>query len=200
MKYDKFELEVVYDEDFKQIKTSVIINSELVNHYTDLFAFFQHFQETNSREIEIIGKWKGRCSSSFEPFTCSCGVSGCAGIWEGVYQKTRKWTTEWRIDDKDHNGYNFLDKSYYQFHRKSYEQEIVKAWKWLYDNQELIISDDGFDDETVGDILKRMEDWIPEKVELLNNIKDSKTYNWLIDYNINPHEEQIIDIVGEEKL
>lgn len=200
MKYDKFELKVEYDEDFKQIKTSVIINSELVKSYADLFTFFQHFQETNPREIEIIGKWKGRCSSSFEPFTCSCGVSGCAGIWEGVYQKTRKWTTEWRIDDKDHNGYNFLDKSYYQFHRKSYEQEIVKAWKWLYDNQELIISDDGFDDETVGDVLKRMEDWIPEKVELLNNIKDSKTYNWLIDYNINPHKEQITDIVGEEKL
>lgn len=187
MKYDKFELKVEYDEAFKQIETSVFINDELVNHYVDLFAFFQHFQETNSREIEIIGKWKGRCSSGFEPFTCSCGVSGCAGIWEGIYQKTRKWTTEWRIDDKDHNGYNFLDKSFYQFHRKSYEQEITKAWKWLYDNQELVISEGFYDDETVGDILLSIKYWIPEKFELLNKLKDGKMCNWLVDYSINTH-------------
>lgn len=46
--------------------------------------------------------------SLFEPFTCSCGVSGCAGIWDGVHMKVRGRSVEWRM--KKNSGYDFSPK------------------------------------------------------------------------------------------
>lgn len=62
--------------------------------------------------------------SEFQPFTCSCGVSGCAGIWDGVHLKVRKHTVEWRM--KKNCGYEFLDKLFFQFDREQYFDMIDK--------------------------------------------------------------------------
>lgn len=57
-------------------------------------------------------------NGEYEIFTCSCGIAGCAGIWEGIKVKFRKHTVEWRIPRNA--GYDFLDKTFYSFSRKEW--------------------------------------------------------------------------------
>lgn len=66
--------------------------------------------------------------STFEPFTCGCGVSGCAGIWTGIMTKHRKHTVEWRCDVKE--GYHFL-KPFYSFNRIQYHDAIYELYLQL---------------------------------------------------------------------
>jgi Zn-finger domain-containing protein len=70
-------------------------------------------------------------SCKAEIFTCSCGVAGCAGIFEMVEVKVRKHTIEWRLPVD--SGYGFLPKRFYSFSRKEYlamleetRQELVE--------------------------------------------------------------------------
>lgn len=64
------------------------------------------------------------CSwSSFEPFTCSCGDSGCIGIWDGIHVRVRKHSVEWRAKKDD--GYSFLPKTFFNFKRKQYEAAVT---------------------------------------------------------------------------
>ncbi|AGH32116.1 hypothetical protein VPHG_00049 [Vibrio phage 11895-B1] len=169
---DSFKLEMSYDEEHKQINTTIIINDKPVKHFTDVYELFTNFNKSHSFEKETYESWKGVKSkgvfSDFYPFTCSCGVSGCAGIWDGIYQKVRGWTIEWRIIDKDKNGYHFLDKSYYNFHKMQYNHEIVNAWKWLHDNKYLVIDMYGCYEETISDRLDSICEFYPEQVKLLN--------------------------------
>lgn len=63
--------------------------------------------------------------SSFYPFNCSCGEPGCASIWNGVMSKHKKNTVIWKTKKDD--GYHFM-KSFYEFDKKQYIDEIVKAF------------------------------------------------------------------------
>jgi hypothetical protein len=67
--------------------------------------------------------------SLFEPFSCSCGVAGCASIWDGIYIKTRKHSVEWRT--KLENGYGFLPKTFFSFERAHYLQAQKDFMHWL---------------------------------------------------------------------
>lgn len=60
--------------------------------------------------------------SVFQPFTCSCGNAGCAGIWDGIYVKERGHSVEWRA--KLENGYGFLLKSFFNFEKQQYKQSF----------------------------------------------------------------------------
>ncbi len=126
-----------YDEEESTpfIGFDVIINGEPVKHFSDYGAFLFHSKDCRTwwekQDNTTTGKYSG-----FYPFTCSCGEAGCSGIWEGVFTKHRGWSVEWRVLKVV--GYsNFLQKTFYNFHRKEYECEIKKVWKWLKDNKDM---------------------------------------------------------------
>lgn len=129
------------------IERIVEINGKEIKHYTDIWAFFREFvnknvvsnyadwygesyKDTGTDYVAITKAWRYNLTD-FYPFTCSCGVAGCASIWDGIHVKWRKNSVEWRIKDR-RNGYEkILDKMFYSFDRKQYEQEILTAYQTL---------------------------------------------------------------------
>ena len=153
--------EEVYDEDTNNyeetsnnvtkynIECTVEINGKEVKHYTDLYAFLRElvnksavsnyanwsgesYKNTGTGYIAITKAWYYNLTCSY-PFTCSCGVSGCSSIWDGIgiHVKWRKNSVEWRIKDKRDGYENILDKMFYSFDRKQYEQEVLTAYQTL---------------------------------------------------------------------
>lgn len=131
-----------YDIDCK-----VEINGKEIKHYTDLWAFFREFvekaeisnyaeyfgntyKEVGHELVPITKSWHYNLTC-FYPFTCSCGVAGCASIWDGIHVKWRKNSVEWRIKDKRDGYENILDKMFYSFDRKQYEQSVLTAYQTL---------------------------------------------------------------------
>lgn len=129
------------------IECTVEINGKEVKHYTDLFAFLREFvnksvvsnyadwygesyKDTGVEYIPITKSWHYNLTC-FYPFTCSCGVAGCASIWDGIHVKWRKKSVEWRIKDKRDGYEKILDKMFYSFDRKQYEQEVLTAYQTL---------------------------------------------------------------------
>ena len=58
---------------------------------------------------------------SIDLMTCSCGSSGCAGVFDGTEVKKRKHTVEWRDVDCG------LPKRFYRFDREEYEKVVEKS-------------------------------------------------------------------------
>lgn len=167
-------VETENDVDCSRIETTVYINNKEITQFTDIYAFFAnildkqmgnyHFEgccrydrETN----KVITKQWAYNYSGFYPFTCSCGVAGCASIWDGIHSKYRKHSVEWRIGK--HDGYhNILDKQFYSFERYNYEEEVLVAW------------------EDVVNIIKKnpnnQDKWIVEQIKQNENYKNSILY------------------------
>lgn len=59
--------------------------------------------------------------SVWEILTCSCGIGGCAGIFDGTSIKTRRYTVEWRDIDSG------LPKRFYSFDKKEYNEAVQKT-------------------------------------------------------------------------
>ena len=129
------------------IECMVEINGKEIKHYTDLYAFLREFvnknvvsnyadwygetyKDTGTKYIPITKAWRYNLSD-FYPFTCSCGVAGCASVWDGVHVKWRKNSVEWRIKDKQDGYEDLLDKMFYSFDRKQYEKEVLTAYRTL---------------------------------------------------------------------
>lgn len=152
----------------------VKINGKEVKHYTDVFAFFREivnkqlvsnysdwygesYKDTGTQYIPITKAWHYGMSE-FYPFTCSCGVAGCSGIWDGIHVKWRKNSVEWRTQCERY-GYSFLDKQFYSFDRKEYEQQVLKCWKDLC--------------KLVESNPENEESWIVRRVKKMDNFKNS---------------------------
>ena len=131
-----------YDIDCK-----VEINGKEIKHYTKLSAFLREFvnksvvsnyaewygesyKDTGIKYIAITKSWHYNLTT-FYPFTCSCGVAGCASVWDGIHVKWRKNSVEWRIKDKRDGYEDLLDKMFYSFDRKQYEKEVLTAYQTL---------------------------------------------------------------------
>ena len=129
------------------IECKVEINGKEIKHYTDLFAFLREFvnksvvsnyadwygesyKDTGTDYIPITKAWRYNLTD-FYPFTCSCCVAGCASVWNGIHVKWRKNSVEWRIKDKRDGYEKILDKMFYSFDRKQYEQEVLTAYQTL---------------------------------------------------------------------
>lgn len=111
-----------WEEDKPQkfyVRFNLIINGEEIKHYTS----YENLLRVN-KSIDCYKDWDGqmfwhnREYSLFQPFTCSCGDSGCAGIWDGIHMKVRGHTVEWRI--KKDAGYDFLPKLFFSFDKSEY--------------------------------------------------------------------------------
>lgn len=57
--------------------------------------------------------------------TCSCGVSECAGVYDGVTVKCRRYTVEWRDIDCD------LPKRFYRFKLENYLECVAQTRQYL---------------------------------------------------------------------
>ena len=129
------------------IECKVEINGKEIKHYTDLFALLREFvnksvvsnytdwygesyKDTGTDYVAITKSWRYNLTD-FYPFTCSCGVAGCASVWDGVHVKWRKKSVDWRIKDKRDGYEKILDKMFYSFDRKQYEQEVLTAYQTL---------------------------------------------------------------------
>jgi hypothetical protein len=118
--FEDFEEEV--NPEYTQIVVSIEINEHPYRFAVSEYDLFNHNAAQGKKLLQ-------KEYSDFEPFTCSCGISGCAGIFGGIYYKFRGKTIEWRIPDN--MGYGFLDKKFYKFDKKQYFSEIVKLWDYL---------------------------------------------------------------------
>jgi hypothetical protein len=104
------DIEIKYEEEMHNFglitpSFTLILNGERIKGSFDAFAFM-HSTLTKKRDIELM--------------TCSCGVSGCAGIFYGTTVKVRRHTVEWRdIDCK-------FPKRFYSFDRATYE--LLTVW------------------------------------------------------------------------
>ena len=120
------------------------INGVLFTGYIDHFSLLASY-----RYLEP--DWEYR-TSDFYPFNCSCGIGGCAGIYDGIYFRPRKHSIEWRIPKR--SGYNFLDKRFYSFFRDMYEHQLLKVYDFILSNPDIL---DGTNDTcTLGEWV----DWI----------------------------------------
>lgn len=136
------------EEEYQHIFLSVdlYINEKKVKCFTDPLAFLYPYSITTStyhpydrkRFIPCKGKLV-MTYSDFYPFTCSCGVAGCASIWDGVYVKDRKHSVEWRIPED--SGYKFLDKRFYSFRKEEYLSEIERLKDVIRSRPDRFISD-----------------------------------------------------------
>lgn len=69
--------------------------------------------------------------SQLELFTCSCGVAGCAGWFEGVEVKNRRNTVEWRLLDRKEKLQRENVKRFYSFSRENYKVVCFKCIELL---------------------------------------------------------------------
>ena len=106
-------------EPFGKNKKAILIVDLFINgtkiewSYIDPYAI-AHYWLNHRSKYDPSGQW-----SAFEPFSCTCGASGCAGIWDGVYVKARKHSVEWRL--RKNTGYeDFMPKRFFSFSREQY--------------------------------------------------------------------------------
>lgn len=123
------------------LETCLEINNSVVNHFTNPFSFLFYWKESTDLNKNNHCGFTTQYYSDFEPFTCSCGISGCAGIWNGILVKWRKNTVEWRLPKRIKHGYNFLDKSFYSFDREEYEQVAKDVMSFSWDHLDVRVND-----------------------------------------------------------
>lgn len=157
----KIELSVT---DNNYLDTTLLINNTPVNCYTDPFSFLFYWKESTNRQYNIHYNIVAKDDSEFYPFTCSCGIAGCASIWNGILVKWRKNTVEWRLADKVKDGYNFLDKSFYSFDRKEYVQLVKDVLSFAEANQDVISEYPS----RVGDVLEYFKECYTKEYEEIN--------------------------------
>lgn len=125
------------EEPFYVLDTLVYIDGERVyKGFVEPYAFFKDVASrgvntsmwVRDEERTRSYYYNTQDYSTFEPFSCSCGAAGCAGIWSGIHTKHRRKTVEWRTKEED--GYEFL-KRFYVFDKQQYYEEIVGVFKKL---------------------------------------------------------------------
>lgn len=76
--------------------------------------------------VEFVGIFENYRKVDADILTCSCGHSGCAGIFYGTTVKRRRYTVEWRDIDCG------LPKRFYKFNLSEYKTAIDKTYEMLY--------------------------------------------------------------------
>lgn len=119
MKLDRIDVELVrdtYEYDGKTYPNeyiAVLINGERISGSFDVFEF-------------AVPRIK---NANWFLKTCSCGIAGCGGYFEGVNVKRRTMTVEWR--DKEPSKDTF-PRRFYAFNRSEYEAVQEKALDMMY--------------------------------------------------------------------
>lgn len=105
------------------IDLAVVLNSkEIEQTHIDVRRLFLDSLDSSTYWEKGNSKY-----SSFYLFSCSCGAAGCAGIYDGIHVRNRKFSIEWRMKKED--GYDFLEKNFYSFDKNQYIAALKKAKK-----------------------------------------------------------------------
>lgn len=129
MNEDKIQIigkfETVEDRPYSLLlKVAIEINGVVIkSQHVDVYSLALYWSDhTPSRD-------KNYPYSAFYPFSCNCGVAGCASIWDGIYVKSRKHSVEWRASKAD--GYKFLPKRFFSFDKAQYLKAQRNFLFWL---------------------------------------------------------------------
>lgn len=107
----------------KDLKVTVVINDVRIgwNQSVDVYDLvLSNLSHKPTWGVQGEQNWW----SVFRPFTCSCGDSGCAGIWDGIYVRERGYSIEWRAKRED--GYGFLLKTFFNFEKSQYKRAFME--------------------------------------------------------------------------
>lgn len=146
------------------------INDVEYKFYTDFTAII--VRSKFGTEID----YEGEEESTFEPFICDCGVSGCNGIYAPISSRfiEEENVVEWIVPQN--MGYDFLDKEVYRFSMEEYEKMIAKTLYFMgnndaafMDKQEAILHMENGDGMTLMELL---DNWAVDKDlrEVFNHI------------------------------
>lgn len=115
-------------QNHRDLMVTVVINDVRIgwNQKVDVYdlalrsldhkPYYSHWSGSNlDGKVIPDAKW-----SVFQPFTCSCGCAGCAGIWDGIYVRERGYSIEWRAKRDD--GYGFLPKTFFNYEKTAYKR------------------------------------------------------------------------------
>jgi hypothetical protein len=149
------------DHEFERLDIILSVNGTEIHRTTDLFEFLLGYFKT------IPDVYEKHVVYNFYPITCSCGVPGCAGIWNGINLKYKRHSVEWRIGPND--GYKgIFEKNYFQFNRHAYDLEIANLWNFTKSNSHLATDDE---DQEVSSILQYWNEEFPERVRYLDALE-----------------------------
>lgn len=118
-----------YEHTTNYVFAKIYINNTEIKSFVDYFALFHDI--LNKGYLKPCWSDEQAIYSEFYPFTCSCGIAGCAGIHNGIFSKHRRYNVEWRIKEQDKDCYKFLPKQYFNFDKQEYTKQIVNVWKCL---------------------------------------------------------------------
>lgn len=137
------------------------------DYSVDILSFFAYLNKSTkyfySKETCRHYKY-----SEFYPITCTCGIAGCADIFDGVHVKRRKYCVEWNFA----RGYErVFGKKSLVFDRKLYEKELKNLWSFMSKNKDSVYFSES---ETIGVALNSFCDYYDGRngnISLSENIK-----------------------------
>lgn len=141
------------DQDGEQaVKTLMRVQPYLRFNGKEINGFLDIYKLLNMKEsIE---------NDDFYLFSCSCGVAGCAGIWEPIKVELNNSNISFIIPEN--SNYSFLDKNKYTFNLEQLQSEIEhfihlleEQLKYMENLDNLMITlDNDFEfDESIKDFL-----------------------------------------------
>lgn len=101
-----------------------LVRNDNGNHYISLILNDSPVKGTFDA-YDLIGTMYAK-RMLIELLTCTCGVPGCAGIFEGTKIKHRKYSVEWRDIDSG------LPQKFYSFDVENYRATVNKARDIMY--------------------------------------------------------------------
>lgn len=171
---DKLDLELKITED--RLAFFVMVNGRQVQdeYNTNVVAFFSQFKvDTSLQKQEYNGRYY--TESGFYPLSCSCGSAGCNGFHDGIYQKNKKYSVEWRVDPKYYA--NHLPKRYYSFWINNYRKSVLGCWWWLVETLSNSKEYNSEALERLQEIVEIMKDWHPKQyAQLMASRKEYEHY------------------------
>ncbi|MCY9866460.1 hypothetical protein OTK49_28375 [Vibrio coralliirubri] len=171
---DKLVLELKVIDD--QLAFFLVVNGkQVLNEYnTNVSAFFSHYNVDATMQKQVLGGGY-YVESSFYPLSCSCGVAGCNDFHDGIYQKNKKYSVEWRVEPKFYA--NHLSKRYYSFPITNYRYEVLKCWFWIVDTFESLSYLNTDAEERLYKILTNIEESYPlQYAQLMASRKEYEHY------------------------
>lgn len=171
---DKLDLELKIIDD--RLAFFITVNGKQVQdeYNTSVMAFFAHFNvDTSLQKQECNGRYY--TESGFYPLNCSCGVAGCNGFHDGIYQKNKKYSVEWRVNPEYYGKH--LPKQHYSFWVNNYRRSVLHCWWWLVEALDKPAEDNPDSLECIREIMERMQYWHPKQyAQLMASRKEYEHY------------------------
>lgn len=109
-------INVLYIPEINKIR--LVLNGNAIDREFDFYYFMKSIEHK---------------MSSLPILTCTCGIAGCDGIFDGISIKNRKYSIEWR--DIDSN----LPKKFYSFNKTEYYKIVEEINEIVLNNRSITV-------------------------------------------------------------